>query len=153
MIDIGQALMTGTGPVPGPMQAILDQYRNMLRARVMQAYGGQNLSTDPTKNTSLMQDLNAVDSQVLTMREQLGQQIITTANSMLSTGAGAAQIAAELPMMMTKLDMQLQALMGNSIANFAAAMSGGTTRVAGVGSGINLNLNNPGQNTAQTLLS
>jgi len=143
MLQAGEALMTG-GPVPAPMQALLDSFRNAQRARVIQSYGGQSLSTDPQKNTALAQDLNAVDNQMLALREQLGQQITDTANRMLSTGASATQIAAELPMMMQRLDIQLQQMTGNAITNFAAAMSGGTMKVAGLGSGQNINITTGG---------
>jgi hypothetical protein len=71
---------------------------------------------------------------------------------MQTTGASATQIAAELPMMMQRLDIALQQQSGNAIANFAAAMSGGTMKVSGQGSGINLNLNTNAPTNTQTLL-
>src|SRR5215469_14841636 len=141
MMAAGQALTLGTGPVPAPMQAILDNFRNAERARVLQSYSGQGVPADPTKNTALAQDLNAVDNQMLALREKLGEQILTTANTMLASGASATEIAARLPIMMQELDMKLQQMTGNAIANFAAAMSGGTMRVAGQGTGQNLNIN------------
>ena len=139
MLSTGQALMTG-GPVPAPMQAILDNYRNSQRARVIQSYTGQGQSGDPTKNTALAQDLNAVDNQMLALQESVGNQIVTTANQMLASGASATNIAAELPMMMQRLDIALQQQSGNAIANFAAAMSGGTMKVTGQGAGQNINI-------------
>ena len=151
MLATGEALMTG-GTVPAPMQALLDNFRNSQRARIIQGYGARNQSTDPTQNSALAQDLNAVDNQMLALREQLGQQITDTANRMLASGASATQIAAELPMMMQRLDIQLQGITGNAIANFAAAMSGGTMKVAGQGGGINLNLNSPNTTNTQSLL-
>jgi hypothetical protein len=137
----GMALQGLGGNVPAPMQAMLDRFRNSLRARVIQSYGGQNLSTDPTKNTMLAQDLNAVDTQVQAMEEQMGKDMVDSANRMLASGASATEIASELPLRMQELDMQLQKMAGNAIANFASAMSGGSMRAAGLGTGQNINLN------------
>ena len=141
MLETGEALMTG-GTVPAPMQALLDNFRNAQRARIIQGYGARNQNTDPTQNSALTADLNAVDNQMLALREQIGQQIVDTANTMLSQGVNATQIAARLPIIMQQLDMQLQQMEGNAIANFASAMSGRSMRVAGLGSGgQNLNIN------------
>jgi len=151
MINIGEAMMTG-GQLPGPVKAMLDNFRNSQRARVIQSYTSQGQSGDINKNTMLAQDLNAVDNQVLALQETIGKQFVDTANSLLSSGLSATQISAELPMMMQRLDIALEQVTSNSIANFAAAMSGGTMKVAGQGTGFNLNLNTPGATASQTLL-
>jgi hypothetical protein len=156
MIATGEALMTG-GPVPAPMQAILDNYKNSQRARIIQGYAARDptnpSAADPTQNSALAQELNAVDNQTLALQESIGNQILTTANQMLSTGASATNIAAELPLMMQRLNIALQQESGNAIANFAAAMSGGTMKVSGQGTGgINLNLNSPSTTNTQSLL-
>ena len=152
MEAMGTALMSG-GPVPAPMQAMLDQYRNSQRATIIQGYAARNQNTNPQQNSALNQDLNAVDENMLALRESIGNQILTTANQMLSAGASATSIAAELPLMMQRMNIQLQAMSGNAIANFASAMSGGTMKVSGQGTGgINLNLNSPNTTNTQTLL-
>ena len=140
LLATGQALELG-GDIPPALQARFDQYRNAQRAQIIQGYGARGQNTDPLQNSALQQDLGAVDQNLLAMKQQLGDDMIKTANTMLSQGVSATQIAARLPMIMQQLDIQLQQLTSNSIANFAAAMSGGTMKVAGVGSGQNINLN------------
>ena len=151
MLSTGNALIMG-GPLPSSVKALFDQYSNSAKAQIIQGYGARNQPTDPLQNSALQQDLSAVDRNVLALQEQVGTQMVNIANQMVASGASATNIAAELPLMMQRLSIQLEQLTGNSIANFAAAMSGGTMRVAGQGTGINLNLNAPNTTTTQTLL-
>jgi hypothetical protein len=152
LIATGQSLMMG-GPLPPPVQAMFDQYRNAQRASIIQGYAARNQNTNPQLNSALDQDLQAVDRNLLAMQEQVGTNMINTANTMLSQGVSATQIASRIPMMMQELSIQLQQLSGNAIANFASAMSGGTMKVAGAGTGQNINLNLGGTTTTTSSLS
>jgi hypothetical protein len=152
MLSTGNALIMG-GPLPTSVKAMFDQYSSAAKAQIIQGYGARNQSTDPLQNSALQQDLSAVDRNVLALQEQVGTQMVDTANKMVASGASATNIAAELPLMMQRLNIQLEQMVGSSIANFAAAMSGGTMKVAGQGTGgINLNLNTPGATNTQSLL-
>jgi hypothetical protein len=152
LIATGQSLMLG-GPLPPSVQAMFDQYKNSERARIIQGYASRNQNTDPRQNSALDQDLQAVDRNLLAMQETIGSNMLNTANTMLSQGVSATQIASRIPMMMQELSIQLQQLSGNAIANFASAMSGGTMKVAGQGTGQNINLNLGGTTTTTAPLS
>jgi hypothetical protein len=143
ILSTGQAIMSG-GPLPPTVQAMFDQYTNSAKAQIIQGYGARNQPTDPMQNSALQQDLSAVDRNVLSLREQIGKDWIATANTLITSGTSSTQIAAELPIMMQNLNIKLQTLTGNAIANFAAAMSGGTMKVAGAGAGQNLNITTSG---------
>jgi hypothetical protein len=146
MLQLGEAMMTG-GSFSGPVQAMLKRYGDQQRAAIIQGYAarnpGNNAAANPEMNSALQQDLANVDTNVLIMQEQIGSQFVNTANTLLAQGVSATEIAARLPMMMQELSIQLGQLTSNSMANFAAAMSGGTMRVAGQGTGgVNLNIGN-----------
>lgn len=146
----GQTLMTylTTNTLPPQFQASVDQQVAAAKAQITQGYASRGMSPDPNKNSALAQDLNNVDQQALTLKAGLetqlqtaGNQMVTTANQLLSAGISATQLSAELPIQMAQLNASLNQQMASSISSFAAALNGG-------GKAITLNLG--GANTAGT---
>ena len=133
-----------TGTLPAPIQAQLDQATAAAKASAIANAGAQGLSTDPSTNTALSQQLANIDQQALankgTLEGQLqtaGTQMITQANQMIALGLSATQMSAQLQEYLIGLDNQLSQQTGQAIANFAAALGGGTQANA---KSINLNL-------------
>jgi hypothetical protein len=101
------------------------------KAQIIQGYASRGMSTDPTQDSALAQDLANADQRGLTLQASLestlataGGQMITEANQLLQSGASATDIAAQIPIAMQELDSTLNAQTAQAIANFAAALGG-----------------------------
>ena len=136
-----------TGTLPAPIQAQLDQATAAAKASAIANAGAQGLSTDPSTNTALSQQLANIDQQALankgTLEGQLqtaGTQMITQANQMIAMGLSATEMSAQLQEYLIGVDNQLSQQTGQAITNFAAALGGGTTN-----KGIALSQNSSGQ--------
>jgi len=136
-----------TGTLPAPIQAQLDQATAAAKASAIANAGAQGLSTDPATNTALAQQLAGIDQKALankgTLEGQLqtaGTQMITQANQMIAMGLSATEMSAQLQEFLIGVDNQLSQQTGQAIANFAAALGGGTTN-----KGIALSQNSSGQ--------
>jgi len=134
LINQGQTLMTylTNGTLPPQFQTQVDQTIATQKAGIIQGYASRGMSTNPQQNSQLQQDLAAVDNSRNTLMTQLetqlataGNQMIQTANSLLSQGLAATQLESEIPIQISKLNQQLNQSMMTSISNFAAAMNGG----------------------------
>lgn len=134
LINQGQTLTSylSSGTLPPQFQSQVDQAIASQRAGIIQGYASRGMSTDPTKNSALQQDLAAVDNSKATLMTQLesqlstaGQNMINTANQLLATGLSATNLESQIPIEMSKLNMDLNKAMMQSISNFAAAMNGG----------------------------
>jgi len=132
-----------TGTLPQTIQAQVDQQVAATKAQIIQGYGARGMSTNPQQNSALAQDLANVDTQkeslMGTLEQNLataGQQMISTATSLLNAGTSATQLAANIPIMMQNLDIQLAQVTSQSISSFAAALNGKSP----VGQGTTINL-------------
>jgi hypothetical protein len=132
------------------------------KAQVIQGYATRGQSTDPTHNSALAQDLANVDNQAATLQASLestlataGNQMVSTANQLLASGASAAEISGQLPIQVAQLNNTLNTATSNAIANFAAALGGGkinsTSGQPGQASGFNVAVNT--NNNSQQPLS
>jgi hypothetical protein len=64
-------------------------------------------------------------TQLETQLQTAGNQMIQTANSLLSQGLSATQLESQIPIQISELNQQLNTQMMQSISNFAAAINGG----------------------------
>jgi hypothetical protein len=134
LINQGQTLMSylTSGTLPPQFQTQVDQTIASQKAGIIQGYAARGMSTNPQQNSQLQQDLAAVDNSRNTLMTQLesqlataGQNMVSTANQMLATGLSATQLEAQIPIQISKLNLELNQSMMQSISNFAAAMNGG----------------------------
>jgi hypothetical protein len=136
LLNQGQTLTTylSSGTLPPQFQSQVDQAIASQKAGIIQGYASRGMSTDPKQNSQLQQDLAAVDNSKATLMTQLesqlstaGNQMIQTANQMLSTGLSATQLEAQIPIQISQLNQELNQSMSQAISNFAAAINGGGT--------------------------
>ena len=123
-----------TGTLPQAFQTQIQQTVDAQKAQIIQGYGARGQSTDPSQNSALAQDLANVDNQKLTLQatiesqlQQAGASMVQQATSMLQQGSTAAQISAQLPVMVAQLNQSLNTATANSIASFAKALGGSNT--------------------------
>lgn len=144
LLSSGQTLMSylTTNTLPPQFQAEVTQNVNAAKAAIIQGYASRGMSTNPQQNSALAQDLSNVDLQAQTLQanlettlQQAGNNMVTTANSLLQSGLNATELSSELPIQMAQLNSQLNAVMANSISSFAAALNG-----SGVKSSVQLTL-------------
>ena len=133
LLSSGEALQQAfvTGTLPPQYQSQVNQWVQGLKAQIAQGYASRGMPTDPSKNSALAQDLSNADAQGVTLSNQLlgqlqaaGQAMVQQANTMIAQGLSATQIAAEIPIAMQKLSIQLGQNTSTSIANFAGALGG-----------------------------
>lgn len=148
ILSSGSALMDylTTNTLPPGFQAQVDQSVAAAKAQRIQAAASMGQSTDPLYNTALAQDLAAIDRQGIELKSNLetqlnqaGQQMVQTANQLLTTGASATEIASQLPIMVQNLDIKLAQMTTGAIGAFAAAMNGGARTGQSGGFSINVN--------------
>ena len=132
LLTSGEALQQAfvTGTLPPQYQSQVNQWVQGLKASIVSGYGARNMPTDPKQNSALAQDLANADAQGVTLSNQLlgqlqaaGQAMVQQANTMIAQGLSATQIAAEIPIAMQKLSIQLGQNTSTSIASFAGATS------------------------------
>ncbi len=134
--QLTQYLTTGT--LPPAFQAQVTQQVQAAKAAIIQGYATRGQSTNPSDNSALAQDLANVDQQALTLQANLestlstaGTNMISTANQLLASGASAASISGELPVMIAQLNLNLSNATSSAISNFAAALNGGKMTTPG----------------------
>ena len=134
LINQGTTLTSylSSGTLPPQFQTQVDSAIAEQKAGIIQGYASRGMSTNPQQNSQLQQDLAAVDNSKATLMTQLesqlstaGNQMIQTANQMLATGLNATQLESQIPIQISKLNLELNQSMMQSISNFAAAMNGG----------------------------
>jgi uncharacterized membrane protein len=133
--------------LPPQFQSQVDQWVKSSKAAIIQGYASRGQSGDPKQNTALQQDLANIDQQALGLQAQFeevlssaGQQMIQTANQLLSTGLSATSLASEIPIAVSKLNQSINIQMSQAISSFAAALNGGQRNQGGPGT-LTLNLN------------
>ena len=118
-LALQQYLTNGTLP-PG-LQAKLDQATQAAKARIISNHAKNGMSTDPSMNSALAQELNGVDTNAVAAMAQSQIQ-------MMQVGLQETGLSTQLYEMLMKMDRQDNSDLMSAIANFAAAMGGSTGR-------------------------
>lgn len=114
-----------TGKLPDGMQASVDAATRAARARIIGNHARRGLSTDPTKNSALAQELSQLEQNAIITAATLGDKL-------MSQGLSMTGMANQLYQAIMGLDMKRSEATGAAISNFAAALggSGATARKA-----------------------
>lgn len=117
------------GTLPQGMQQSLDNAVNAQRQQIISGYASRGMPTDPAKNTSLAQDLNALEQRKVAMSGELGQQLLSSGNNLIQSGAQYAGLEGRILQALSGIDQTQTASIGRAIANFTASLGrgGGTT--------------------------
>ena len=113
-----------SGDLPPGLKASLTQATEGAKAKVIQNFANQGLSTDPTKNSALQQQIAAIDQQAIISTAQIGQQLLTT-------GINESGMASDLYKKLSDIDATQTAAIGKAIASMASALNGGGGASAG----------------------
>lgn len=105
-----------SGNLPPGLQASLDQATKAAKQNIISNFASRGLSTDPSKNSALAQELAQVDAQAVISTAQMGQQL-------MQTGIQETGLSSQLYSTLANIDQSMQAQIQKSIAGFAAAMS------------------------------
>ena len=126
----GQGLMNylTSGTLPPGLQASLDQATKAAKAKVISNYANQGLTTDPSKNSALAQQLAMIDQQAVISIAQMGQQLF-------QSGLSETGLSSSLYEQLVQLDQTQTANIGKAIASFAAAVSPSKGLTLNLGSG------------------
>lgn len=108
-------LATGTLP-PGLQQMVANNVA-AAKAQIISHYASQGLSTNPTQNSALAQELAAVDAQSTAMTAQVAQ-------GLLSSGVSETGLSSQIYQTLAGIDQTQTAQIGNAISSMAAALSG-----------------------------
>lgn len=108
-----------SGTLPPGLKTAVDNATAAAKARLIQNYASRNpgISVDPTKNSALAQELQAIDEQAAVSTSQIATQL-------MQTGMSAANISTQIYQNLMNIDIAAQQRSGQAIANFAAALSG-----------------------------
>lgn len=126
--EAGKALQQfiATGTLPAGYEAQVQANVNAAKARIISNYASRGMPTDPSRNSTLAQELNQVDGQVPAMREQLAKTLADAGTSMVNAGLQATGISSNVFQNLAKMAQDQQNNRATAIANFAAALNGGT---------------------------
>ncbi len=141
--ELGNYLKTGTLP-PGMRDqmtkstevftAQLEKAKAGAQARVISNHARNGMSTDPTRNSALAQELASIDMNAATQLGDMQAKLLSIANEtqmkLLTAGIQETGLATKLYEMLVNLDRQKSQSTGNAIMNFAAAL-GGSGRLRG----------------------
>jgi len=126
------------GTLPDAYNQQIDQAINSAKTQAISNAAAQGQPTDPTKNTTLAQELSNIDNQRPGMVTQIANQLFgagagligtgtgistSTASSLLGAGASNANLSGELYSQLAGIDQKQTAATGNAIAALAAAMN------------------------------
>jgi hypothetical protein len=121
-----------TNTLPTQFQTQIQQNVAAAQAAIIQGYATRGMSTDPSQNSALAQDLANVNTQAQALQANLestlasaGQQLTQQANQLLQSGISATQLSAEIPIMVQKLNSQINSQTASAISSFASAFGGG----------------------------
>jgi hypothetical protein len=115
-----------SGTLPAGMKAGLDKATADAKTAAISNAAKSGMPTDPSQNSSLQQELAAIDQQAQITTAQLGQQL-------LQSGLSEAQLSASDYSTLLQADQTQQKQISDSIANFAKALGG-------MGGGVSLKL-------------
>lgn len=105
-----------SGTLPAGLKAGLDQATASAKAKVISNYAAQGMSTDPSQNSTLAQQLALIDQQAIITTAQIGQQLF-------STGVQESGLASGLYSTLANLDQTQTQRVGQAISSMAAALS------------------------------
>ena len=105
------------GTLPPGLQSAVSSATSAMKARIISNHARNGMSTDPSQNSALAQELNNVDLQAVQLIAQQGV-------ALMNSGLQAAGISSQLYGMLEKINQQQAQSTGIAIANFAAAASG-----------------------------
>ena len=106
------------GTLPPAVQQQLNTATAAARARILANYANTPGGADPSKNSALAQELNNLEIQAIASASQVEQQL-------MSSGIQASGLASNTLTTLANIDQAQSAKVGQSIANFAAALGGG----------------------------
>lgn len=116
------------GTLPQSFQSQVDQTIAGAKAQIIQGYASRGMSSDPSQNSALAQDLANVDTQANSLKANLeqtlatsGNQLLQQANSLLQSGMSATQLSSQIPILVQQLTSQLNQSTSQAISNFASA--------------------------------
>ena len=124
-----QYLLNGT--LPAGLQASLDQNTQSAIAAAKSAAAAAGMPTDPTKNSSLAQEIQQIQANETQQVAQLGQQLLA------SGGADLSLASADLGSL-ANIDQQQSTAIQTALANFVRSLAGGTSIKTG-GSTVTVN--------------
>ena len=110
------------GKLPPGLQQGVTNATNAMRARIIANHAKNGMSTNPSENSALAQELNNVDMQAMALIAQEGEKLMTL-------GLNSTQISSNLYATLEKLNREQSASIGRSIATFASALGGGGTTI------------------------
>jgi uncharacterized protein YdbL (DUF1318 family) len=106
------------GKLPPGMQTKVDQGTAAAKARAISNAGTSGMSTDPSKNSALAEELNSIDL-------QRQQEIATIGEQLMTQGLSASGLSSQMLTSLAQLDATQTANMSKAISGFAGALSGG----------------------------
>lgn len=111
-----------SGTLPPAMQAQVDQQTRDAKAAIISRYASMGMPTDPSKNSTLQQELASVDDKARQMTATLGQQLLQGGTGLLTTGANLTGMQDSLLTTLSGIDQTQSQQIGKAIANFASAL-------------------------------
>lgn len=126
----GQALQQWqtTGTLPDSYESGVQRAAQDAKTRAISNAAAQGLPTDPTQNTALAQQLNAIDAALPGQREAIAAQLAQSGTQMVQAGLQATGISSGIYQSLATMDQAQQNARGAAIANFATALNGGGNR-------------------------
>lgn len=126
----GQALQQWqtTGTLPDSYESQVQRAAQDAKTRAVSNAAAQGLPTDPTQNTALAQQLNAIDAAIPNQREQIASQLAQSGQQMINAGLQATGISSGVYQTLANLDNEQNKARGAAIANFAGALNGGNNK-------------------------
>ena len=111
-----------SGNLPPGLKTQLDQATSSAKAQVISTFAKQGMSTDPSQNSALAQELALIDQQAVISTATIGQNLLTT-------GISETGMASQLYTTLSNIDQTQTAAIGKAIASMAAAFSPGGTKI------------------------
>ena len=111
-----------SGTLPPGLKTALDNATASAKANAVANAAANGQSTDPTKNSVLAQQLAAIDAEA-------AAQIGTIGESLLQAGATESGMANALYTTLAQIDQTNTTNVGKAIANMAAALNTGGTKI------------------------
>lgn len=110
------------GTLPPALQAQLTQATKAAKASIISGYAARGVSTDPTQNSQLAQDLANVDMQAVASMGQIESQL-------LQTGIQETGLSSQLYQALVGIDKENNTQLMQAIASFASSLSGGAKTI------------------------
>src|ERR1700681_371611 len=120
---------TASGTLPPGIQAGLDQQVAAAKQKIISNYAAQGINPDPAHNSSLNQELTAVDERALAIKGQLEQQLFQSGTSLIGQGISETGLSSNIYTTLANIDQTQSANVGKAIAAMAAALNPSRTTV------------------------